>query len=122
MARLLKYGNVSEKTIQKTVMQIVRTKPTWEPFVLHIANEGKRTKRFGHELKLMGLRPGAFDILVTMQRHGYPGMWLELKSKFGKLSESQKQFRKDMESQGYYCDVAYSIDAALDVLKWYIEG
>lgn len=120
--RLLKSGNITEDSIHKTVMEWVNLHPIMKGLVLHIPNEGRRSLSFGRDLKTKGMRAGVFDLFVMMGRHGYFGAWIELKSKNGVLSEHQKSFKADAESQNYYTAVCYSVDEAINALKWYCFG
>jgi hypothetical protein len=117
--KLLKSGEISEETIHKTVMEWVRTHPMLKGLVLHFPNEGRRSERFGRLLKDMGMRAGVSELLIAMQRHGYGGAWIELKSSNGFLSQPQKDFLSDMRQQNYFVSVCHSIDEAIKVISWY---
>lgn len=62
---------------------------------MHIPNGEKRDPVSAAILKGMGVKPGAADglILGTHVHHGLPFFWLELKSKDGRLSDDQKDWR-----------------------------
>lgn len=122
MAKRLKSGAPIEDTIQITVMDWVSLHPDISDFVIHIANEGKRSPRYGAKMKRMGLRKGVSDILITMARHGYHGAWIEIKSESGVVSLDQKRFHKQQTSQGYYCEVTIGIDASIAAIEWYCYG
>lgn len=120
--RLLSNGEIPEESIQKTVIQWVRTHPYFkgkEGLVLHFPSEGKRSLSYGKKLKDMGFRAGIADLLIAMPRKGYHGAWIELKSKSGKLSPMQVKFLADMSEQGYFTTVCYSIDDAIQKIEWY---
>lgn len=72
---------------------------------LHIANEGLRSRREGHMLKRMGLRPGAADYLILNTpplRPELKGVCVELKKKGSKGPEpDQVQFLLDAAKEGY---------------------
>jgi hypothetical protein len=120
--RLLKSGDISEESMHKTVMEWVRKNDRIKGLVIHIPNEGRRSARYGSLLKDMGMLPGVFDLLITMQRHGYGCAWIELKSKNGIVSEYQKQFKKNMEQQGYFTCICRSVEDTIDKIKWYCFG
>lgn len=115
--KLLKSGEISEDTIEKMTVEYLRIKG-FGHCVIKIFNEGagatKRNKRKN------GLRLGASDLFIAVPRHGKHGMWLELKSKNGKLSYEQKVFFTDMEEQNYFTAAAWSFDEAREHLDWYI--
>jgi VRR-NUC domain len=122
ITKRLKSGAISETSIQKAVMQWVRVHPTLRELILHFPNEGKRTEKYGKSLKDMGMRAGVSDLFVAMQRHGYGGAWIELKSKDGILTKQQKEFLNDMAIQGYFTMVCYSIEETLAIIDRYCFG
>jgi hypothetical protein len=44
-------------------------------------------------LKKLGMRNGVYDIIVPIDNDVYSALYIEVKSKNGKLSDSQKQFK-----------------------------
>lgn len=116
---ILLSGEISESAMQKAVFDWISLKPTICDFIFHIANEGKRTPSYGKKLKDMGMRPGVSDIFVAIQRKGFGGAWIELKTEQGKLTLLQQKFLCDMKEQGYYTGVCYSIESAISILEWY---
>lgn len=119
MTKLLKSGSLSEESIHKTVMEWVRMHPLLKRLVLHFPNEGKRTPRYGKLMKDLGMRKGVSDLLIAMPRHSYCGAWIELKSEQGVLSPEQQDFLNDMRQQNYFTAVCWSIDEAINTIKWY---
>lgn len=117
--KYLKSGSISEISIQKAVMQWVRVHPLLRGLVIHFPNEGKRTTHYGKLLKDMGMRRGVSDLFICMQRHGYAGAWIELKSKDGVVSQDQEEFLNDMAMQGYFIRVCYSIKEAINIIEGY---
>lgn len=121
MARMacLKSGDISESSIQKAVIEWVSHKRLLRNFVIHIPNEGKRTKSYGKSLKDMGMRPGVADLFIAMPKHGYHGAWIELKSKNGRLTVTQRNFLVDMMSKNYFATYCLSIEDAIETIEWY---
>jgi VRR-NUC domain len=117
--KYLKSGDISEESIQKAVMQWINLNPILRASVIHIPNEGKRTSSYGKSLKDMGMRAGVSDLFIAMPRHGYNGAWIELKSKNGVLSESQRQFKYDMYRQNYFTETCYSLEETMKFIGWY---
>lgn len=119
---VLKDGSPSESAIQKAVFKWVRMRKDLEDLVFKIPNEGKRTASYGRRMREEGMLAGVFDIFVSIPNHGFHGMWLELKSKQGKLSLMQHRFKRKQESMGYFCVVCYDVDEAIENLVWYCYG
>lgn len=112
----------SESQIQKAYMQWVRLHPKLCPYIIHIPNEGKRTKWYGNELKDLGLRPGASDIFIAIPSGQYHGAWIEFKSKKGKLTKNQIAFHNDMDVQNYATKTVCSFDEAVEFTKFYVNS
>jgi len=119
--KLLKSGELSEREIQKMVIAWADLQPELKGRVIHIPNEGKRSIVGGFLAKKEGLRPGVSDLLIPIARGGYIGMWIELKSKSGKVSDVQRSFMADMETLGYMTTVCRSFDRAVHVISSYMR-
>lgn len=118
---LLKSGHVSEKAIHKAVIEWATAHPKLRGLVLHVPNEGKRTRSYGKLLKDMGMIAGISDLFIAMGRRGFYGAWIELKSCGGKLSISQKEFLFKMNQQNYYTAVCWSLEEAINIISWYCD-
>lgn len=71
-------------------------------------------------LKSEGNKPGTSDILISAPRHGFSGLWLEVKTKTGRLSDFQIEFQKARERENYFCAVCYGIDHCKSVIDAYM--
>ena len=114
----------SEFDIHSTVLEWVEIQPKIKRFrklFIHIPNEGKRSYAYARGLKKLGMRKGVYDLFVAYQNHGYPGAWIELKRKDGRLSVDQKIFKADMDEQGYFTAECYSVDDAIKIIEWYFD-
>lgn len=123
-AKLLKSGELSEESIHVTVIQWIRKHPFFNrnkrfKLVMHFPNEGKRSLRYGNLMNDLGMRKGVSDLFIAMAFHGHHGAWIELKSKDGYVSQEQKEFLEDMKEQNYFTAICWSIDEAIDVIRWY---
>ena len=67
----------------------------------HIPNGGKRDKITAKNLKIEGVKAGVPDICLPVSRHGYHGLYIELKRIGGKPSVEQKKWIKELDKQGY---------------------
>lgn len=113
---------MSEEMIHRKLISWSREIPLLKKVIIHIPNEGKRSPRYAARLKAMGMRPGVSDLFIALGRHGYHGAWIELKSCKGKVSIKQQKFIEDMNEQNYYTTVCYSLETALEKIKWYCFG
>lgn len=86
------------------------------PF-MHIANERKTSPAHGAKLKRMGVKSGVSDLFLPRSNGKQHGLWIELKSAKGKLSETQLTFMTQMIEEGYGAHVCYSAQEAILVIK-----
>ena len=100
-----------EARLQRTVVQHLLLN---DAFFMSIANEGKRSAIMGHELKLMGMLPGAADLLIVVDGKAH---FLELKSPDGVQSASQRTFQQDCRNNGVPYEIVFNLPEALKVLS-----
>lgn len=72
-------------------------------------------------LKAEGLRPGVCDLFLPLPKGVYHGMFIEMKTATGTLSENQEQFIEAVTQLGYFAPVCWGADDAIDNLQWYLE-
>jgi hypothetical protein len=90
--------------------------------LIHIPNEGKRSWRAGHELKLQGMKAGAPDILLPVPSRHHTALWIELKRrKGGRISEAQKHMMFALKKYGNMAVVCYGWEQARDVILNYLR-
>ncbi len=82
---------------------------------LHIFNEGKKTPQQVEREKLIGMIPGASDIIIP----GKPTFVCELKSQSNtaKLSPEQEAYLLAAHQAGAWCCIAYGYEAALEAFN-----
>lgn len=96
-------------------------KPDLEPLLFAIPNGGARNPVTGAMLKAEGTRAGTPDLLLAIPRHGFGGLWLELKRRHGgRLSEPQKQMLGALSSIGYAVAVCHGFDEARRAICQYL--
>ncbi len=89
--------------------------------LLHIPNEGKRSKAAGAALKRQGLRKGVPDLFLPVPRGIYPGLWIELKVGRNKPTKEQKWWLEKLQAKGYKCRICYSWEEAAETIKNYLK-
>lgn len=90
--------------------------------LFHIPNGGKRNAREGARFKRMGVKPGVPDLFLPVPRGKYHGLFIELKSSNGKLTDYQRHWLQDLAASGYAACVCFGFDEAKnDILKYLDE-
>lgn len=112
--------NHAEDKEAMALWQWSQTQPIVRDHLLHIPNGGRRNIREAARLKKMGVRPGVSDYLLPISRGGYIGLWVELKSKLGRLTPEQRAWIERMIAAGYVARVAYGWMDAKDIIEQYL--
>lgn len=87
-----------------------------------IPNGGNLSKAQRGQFKAMGLKSGVSDLLLPLPRHGYAGLWIELKARNGNVTRPQRDWLTLMDAQGYATCVAYGWREASALIVGYLEG
>lgn len=125
IARSKKFNRVpTEDQEQMTVMSWAhRTKfkdGRLSDYLFHIPNGGSRNIIEATKLKKMGVKAGVPDLQLIVPNGLIHGLWIELKSKAGKLQPSQRLMIQRLEAQGYMCKVCFGADEAINEIKKYL--
>ncbi len=88
----------------------------------HIPNGGKRDRREAANLKRQGVKAGVPDIHLPVARGGYHGLYIELKVGNNKQTETQKEWQKKLQKQGYKSIVCYGWQEAAKSLTEYLDS
>jgi len=111
----------SEHQIQKAFFEWLRVKyPAVEDLTWATPNAGKRSLLVAMRMKSEGLKPGVPDVFMAWPRGQWHGMFIEFKSKNGRLTDNQEFFINTLAQYGYYTTVVYSLDEAMEQVEWYL--
>lgn len=88
----------------------------------HFANERICSVQQGRLLKRMGVKKGVADFFLAVGCGGNHGLWLELKTGKGKLSDEQAAFLERKQARGYMAVTARGFDAAKDIIVDYLNS
>ena len=113
---------MSEHQQQVTVMQWAALMVNKYPFIdlLHaIPNGGARHIAVAKKLKAEGVKAGVPDLCLPVARGGYHGLYIEMKDKTGKVSNSQAWWIERLRQNKYRVEVCYSATEAIKVLEDY---
>lgn len=86
-----------------------------------IPNGGKRDPVTASRLKAEGARKGVADVFLPVARHGCHGLYLEMKTTDGRLSDEQKEFRDHCAFAGYRFVLCRSWLEAATALQEYLS-
>ncbi len=88
--------------------------------VAAIPNGGYRTATEGAKLRAEGVLPGFPDLIVAAARGGKHGLFVEMKSKTGRVSRAQTEVGDLLRKAGYEVVVAFGAEEAFQLAEEYL--
>lgn len=85
----------------------------YRPHCFAIPNGGSRNPREAVNLKRQGVTAGVPDILCAIVRSPYHGLFIEFKTGRNKLTQLQKEMIERLTSEGYRCEVCYTLEEGI---------
>ena len=110
---------MTESQEQIQFIQWCRTDPRLQ-YVFHIPNESVGGPGWLVRNRQMGVRSGVPDLFCPVPRKGYHGLFIEMKTKTGRLSMVQKKWIAVLDELGYKVVVAKGWEEAAQALEDYI--
>lgn len=87
--------------------------------VFHIPNGGSRNKAEAAHLKEQGVSAGVPDLCFPAARHGYHGLYIEMKAGKNKATAAQKEWLELLNKNGYLAVVCVGFDEAREIIDKY---
>lgn len=88
--------------------------------IFAVGNARKCTPRQGAWLKAEGVKSGVSDLYLSSPNEKHHGMYIEMKSQGGKLTESQIDWLCKADKYGYYTATCYSWITAVNAIVDYL--
>lgn len=86
-----------------------------------IPNGGRRDKKTGTTLKEEGVVAGVADLILLKRNQRYGALCVEMKTKYGSQSETQKKWQKEVEATGNKYVVCRSLDEFVNEITYYLD-
>ena len=84
--------------------------PHLREMLFAVPNGGRRDEKTGARLKEEGVIAGVSDMILLQRNDNYGALLIEMKTKTGRQSESQKRWQQTAEKQGYRYVVCRSLE------------
>ena len=111
-----------EHRIQKSCVRWFRLQyPQMANLLFAIPNGGARSKREGGVKKAEGMTAGVSDLILLRSNKQFGALCIEMKTKDGKQSESQKKWQKLAEKYGSKYIVCRSLDEFIESINDYLK-
>jgi len=86
----------------------------------HIPNGSYKSFTARRIFKAIGLKPGVPDVFLPVAESGYHGLWIEFKTKSGRVSDAQKDWFEKLQKQNYAVAVCRSWTEAAQLTLTYL--
>lgn len=99
--------------------------PLLREYLVHHANEGKRSLQSGFLLKQIGLSPGLPDYQLMISNEKYHCLWLEMKTKEKKkhkMPANQVAWINRLLKCGHYATFCFGADEAIKITTDYLNN
>ena len=118
--------NFSEHEIQVSLVSWFRLQyPQYLMFAnengAHLAGDSARRSATMARMKNSGHVNGVADLFLMLPKNGKAGLFIEMKSKNGKVSDAQKDFIKMAQDAGYQAEICYGFEQAQALIKNYLK-
>lgn len=90
--------------------------------IFAIPNGGHRHIIVAVKLKAEGVKPSIPDLFLPVAAWGKHGMFIEMKSKKGKVTKKQKIKIDELRKEGYHAGVCFGFDEAKIDIEAYLKG
>lgn len=123
-SRTKKRNAQPEAIEQERVIKWARDNENNYPFLwlLHSSLNGvKLSKNQAGRAKTQGMLSGVPDLFLPVPKNGFHGLYIEMKSEKGRVTENQHWFLTNAESLGYKIAVCYSAKEAISAIQAYYD-
>ena len=86
-----------------------------------IPNGGHRHLAVAKKLKAEGVKAGVPDLCLPVPKGQFHGLWIEMKVKPNRTTQSQRKWLTALHEQGYKTKVCYGQDEAWDCIMEYLD-
>jgi len=89
--------------------------------LFHIPNGGMRSKTEASIMKAEGVVAGVPDLFLAYSNYGYNGLFIEMKTPKGRITNTQEYFMEHATRAGYLCAVCRSLDDFMELVNNYLK-
>ena len=86
-----------------------------------VPNGGRRDKVTGAKLKAEGVKAGVADLILLKPNSRYHALLIEMKTRQGRQSQSQRDWQRDITRDGYKYVVCRSLPEFIETVNDYLK-
>lgn len=95
--------------------------PQLSSLLIAVPNGGRRDAVTGAKLKAEGVVAGVSDLLLLVARNGYHGLCIEMKTPKGRQQDTQREWQKAVEAQGFRYVLCRSVEEFIKETGNYLD-
>ena len=95
--------------------------PNYRHNLFAVPNGGRRDKMTGAHLKSEGVLPGVADLILLKSSASHGALLIEMKTCKGKQAESQREWQRLIEKDGYKYVICRSLDDFMNKVNDYLS-
>lgn len=121
------FGEERKRTARQREAELQRACVRWfrlqypQYLLFHVPNGGRRNAREAAFLKLEGVVAGIPDLFLAVGRHGFHGLFIEMKAGKNTTTPAQKEMMERLYRAGYSCAVCRSFEEFRDEVMKYLQ-
>ena len=119
------FGEERKRTARQREAELQRACVRWfrlqypQYLLFHVPNGGRRNAREAAFLKSEGVTAGIPDLFLAEGRHGFHGLFIEMKAGKNTATPAQKEMMGRLGRAGYLCAVCRSFEEfQIEVMKY----
>lgn len=98
----------------------VRAEAGMLAYLFHCPNGGKRDGITAGQMRRLGVKPGVPDLLLPIERHGYNGLAIEMKTATGTTTPDQDRWLATLRENGWEIHVCRSAEESRQAIIAYL--
>ena len=111
-----------EHRLQVSCVRLFRMNhPHLSSLLIAVPNGGRRDAVTGAKLKAEGVVAGVSDLLLLVARGGFHGLCIEMKTPKGRQQDTQREWQKAVEAQGFRYALCRSVDEFISETDNYLN-
>ena len=117
-----KHHNDEEHRIQCACVSWFNAQfPAYRGCLFAVPNGGRRDKVTAAKLKAEGVVAGVADMILLLPNKHHHALLIEMKTKVGQQSPTQKQWAAKVTPHGYQYTICRSLDEFMNTIKDYLH-
>lgn len=112
---------MTEAQEQEALIERAQYHPITREYLFAIPNDGIRTPAQGARFKRRGLKPGMPDVCLPYPSNGFHALYIELKTKIGKPTDSQLKCIESLRKAGNAAYIARGWEEAWEIINDYLK-